>query len=89
MNEEFTALGFDTGKSETPIVPIVVGEDAKTFLFWKRLFECGIYTNPVISPAVAPDRALLRTSYMATHTDADLSFVLETFEKIGKKMDII
>jgi 8-amino-7-oxononanoate synthase len=89
MNEEFTKLGFDTGKSETPIVPIIVGEDAKTFLFWKQLFECGIYTNPVISPAVPPDRALLRTSYMATHTEADLMLVLEAFKKIGKKMGLI
>jgi 8-amino-7-oxononanoate synthase len=89
MNKEFQALGFNTGESETPIIPIIVGDDDKTFLFWKLLFDAGIYTNPVISPAVPPDRALLRTSYMATHTDQDLAIVLETFKKIGKKLCII
>jgi len=89
MIREFQALGFDTGESQTPIVPIIIGDDTKTFLFWRMLFEAGIYTNPVISPAVPPDRALIRTSYMATHTDEDLDRVLETFKKIGKEMGLI
>lgn len=89
MIREFQALGFNTGDSETPIVPIIIGDDIKTFQFWKMLFEAGVYTNPVISPAVPPDKALLRTSYMATHTDNDLDIVLDKFKMIGKKMGLI
>ena len=89
MREEFGALGFNTGESETPIVPLVIGDDAKTFQFWVTLFEAGIYSNPVISPAVPPDRSLLRTSFMATHTDNDLDQVLETVKTIGKQLEII
>ncbi|MCK6619454.1 MAG: aminotransferase class I/II-fold pyridoxal phosphate-dependent enzyme [Calditrichaceae bacterium] len=89
MRREFTALGFDTGDSETPIIPILVRDYDKTFAFWKALFEAGIYTNAVVSPAVPADRSLLRTSYMATHTDKDLDQVLDTFKKIGKQMGII
>ncbi len=89
MRNEFKALGFNTGESETPIVPIVIGDDMKTFQFWRMLFEEGVYTNPVISPAVPPDRSLLRTSFMATHTDNDLDIVLEKFKKVGKQIGII
>jgi 8-amino-7-oxononanoate synthase len=89
MIREFQALGFNTGESETPIVPIIIGEDIKTFLFWKELFNEGIYANPVISPATPPDRALIRTSFMATHQDNDLDIVLEKFKKIGKNMGLI
>ncbi len=89
MRREFQNLGFNTGDSETPIIPIIIGDDIKTFQFWKALFEEGVYTNAVISPAVPPDRALLRTSYMATHTNEDLEQVLEAFAKIGKRMGVI
>lgn len=89
MRREFTALGFDIGDSETPIIPILVRDYDKTFAFWKALFDAGIYTNAVVSPAVPPDRSLLRTSFMATHTDRDLDQVLDTFKKIGKQMGII
>jgi 7-keto-8-aminopelargonate synthetase-like enzyme len=53
------------------------------------MFQAGIFTNAVISPAVPPDRALIRTSYMATHSDQDLDIILETVKKIGKSMNII
>ena len=56
---------------------------------WKLLFENGVFVNPVISPAVAPGRQLLRTSYMATHTDEQLDQVLEIFHKVGKQVGII
>jgi 8-amino-7-oxononanoate synthase len=85
----FKSLGFNTGTSETPVIPVLIGEDIDTFKFWKELFENGIFTNPIISPAVAPGMALLRTSYTATHTDEHLDRVLEVFEKIGKKMGVI
>ena len=89
MRKEFQRLGFDTGPSQTPIIPIIIGDQNTTFLTWRLLFEEGVYTNPVISPAVPADQSLLRTSYMATHTDDQLSFVLEKFEKIGKMLDMI
>lgn len=89
MIREFQSMGFNTGESETPIVPIIIGGDEKTFKFWLNLFQEGVYANPVISPAVPPDRALIRTSYMATHQDNDLDVVLDIFKRIGKKMDLI
>ncbi len=89
MHTEFRRLGFDIGATQTPIVPVMIGEDMDCFAFWKELFENGIFTNPAISPAVPPGQALLRTSYTATHTDKHLDRVLEVFEKIGKKIGII
>ncbi len=89
MRLEFQRLGFNTGPSQTPIIPIMIGDEAATLLTWKLLFEEGVYTNPVVSPGVPPDQCLLRTSYMATHTDEQMSFVLEKFEKIGKMLGMI
>ena len=89
MRQGYHELGFSTGNSETPIVPILIGDDTKTFLFWKALFAAGIYVNPVVPPGVPPNQSLLRTSYMATHTDAQLDRVLETFKTIGKQLDLI
>ncbi|MCD6518559.1 MAG: pyridoxal phosphate-dependent aminotransferase family protein [Anaerolineae bacterium] len=89
MRKGFQEMGFSTGNSQTPIVPILIGDEQKTFLFWKALFEAGIYVNPVVPPAVPPNQSLLRTSYMATHTDAQLDRVLETFEKVGKQLGLI
>ena len=89
MRAGYQSLGFDIGKSETPVVPIIIGDDMKTFLFWKSLFENGVFVNPVISPAVSPGHQLLRTSYMATHTDDQLDRVLEIFGRVGKDLGII
>ncbi len=89
MRKEYERLGFNTGTSETPVIPIIIGDDALTFLTWKLLFENGVFVNPVISPAVAPGRQLLRTSYMATHTDEQLEQVLETFQMVGEKLGLI
>jgi 7-keto-8-aminopelargonate synthetase-like enzyme len=89
MRQEFQKLGYDTGPSQTPIIPIIIGDVEATFLAWRLLFEEGVYTNPVIPPAVPANMCLLRTSYMATHTDEQMSFVLEKFEKIGKMLDLI
>jgi 8-amino-7-oxononanoate synthase len=89
MRKEFHRLGFDTGNSETPIVPIIIGDRNATFLTWRLLMEEGVYTNPVIPPAVPHNQSLLRTSYMATHTDEQMAFVLDKFEKIGKMLDLI
>jgi 8-amino-7-oxononanoate synthase len=89
MREGYKKLGFNTGRSSTPIVPIIIGDDMKTFLTWKTLFENGVFVNPVISPAVSPGNQLLRTSYMATHTDEQLDEVLDIFEKVGKQLGLI
>ena len=89
MHKELKALGFNIGNSQTPIIPIYIGDDIKTFQFWKMLSDEGIFTNPIISPAVPPGSQLIRTSYTATHTDEQLNRVLEVFEKVGKKMGVI
>jgi len=89
MRREFKGMGYDIGKSETPVIPIIIGDDEKTFLFWKTLFNNGVFVNPVVSPAVSQGHQLLRTSYMATHTDAQMDLVLSTFKKVGKDLGII
>ncbi|MDW7754086.1 MAG: pyridoxal phosphate-dependent aminotransferase family protein [Brevefilum sp.] len=89
MRREYQNLGFNTGTSVTPVIPIIIGDDELTFLTWRMLFENGVFVNPVISPAVSPGRQLLRTSYMATHTDEQLNKVLSIFEKVGKQLGLI
>jgi len=89
MKQGYQQLGFNTGVSQTPVIPLLIGDDEKTFNFWKALYEAGIFSNPVISPAVPPGHSLIRTSYMATHTDEELDKVLEICGKVGKKLGII
>jgi 8-amino-7-oxononanoate synthase len=89
MVREFKTLGFDVGTAETPIIPLIIGDNEKTFTFWKVLFDNGVYANPVVSPAVPPDRSIIRTSYMAIHTDEELDQVLEICKKAGKQLGII
>jgi len=89
MKDGFNRLGFDTGRSETPIIPLFIGDMEKAFLMRKMLFDDGIFVNPVVPPAVPPDPALLRPSFMATHTDEHLDYALKTFAKVGKKIGII
>lgn len=89
MRSEFRRLGFNVGASETPIIPIIIGDNTATFRAWRTLYDAGVYANPIISPAVPPELSLLRTSYMATHTDEQLSRVLEAFEKVGRSLGLI
>ena len=89
MHEEYKNLGFDIGVSETPVIPIIVGEDLQTFKFWKELFDQGVFANPIVSPAVPKGKALIRTSYTATHTDKQMDRVLEVFAGVGKKMNVL
>lgn len=89
MQEALKSLGFDTGFSQTPIIPIIVGEQLKTGLMWRALFDKGIFTTPIISPAVPEDRTLIRTSYMATHTEEHLERVLDALRDVGRKRKII
>jgi 8-amino-7-oxononanoate synthase len=87
--EGLEQLGFDTGSSATPIVPIVVGESMRTFLFWKALFDHGVFTNPVIPPAVPEGSSRIRTSVMASHTDAQVDEALEKIQRAGKQVGLI
>lgn len=89
MRREYKNLGFDIGNSETPVIPIIIGDDMLTLKTWKLLIENGVFVNPVLSPATPPGRQLLRTSYMATHTDEQLDQVLSIFEKVGKQLELI
>jgi 8-amino-7-oxononanoate synthase len=82
------ALGFDTVTSETPIIPVVTGSMNQTFLFWRALFDAGVFTNPVLPPAVPENACRLRTSVMATHTREQLDAVLDAFAAVSKKLGV-
>jgi len=83
------SLGYETGDSQTPIIPVIVGENEMTFRFWKGLFDNGVFVNCAVSPAVPPGRSLLRTSVMATHEFSQLDRALDAFEKVGKDLSLI
>jgi 8-amino-7-oxononanoate synthase len=89
MNKELTAMGYHTGNTETPIIPVFIHDLEKTFMLWKFLRDYGIFTNPVIAPAVPPEDSLIRTSFTATHTDNDLDFILEGFKQGGKALGLL
>lgn len=89
MKREFEAMGYNTGATETPIIPLIIGDDERAFMLWKLTRDDGIFTNPVIYPAVAKGSALIRTSYSATHTEEELDTVLQSFRKNGKALGII
>lgn len=89
MITAFKQMGYDTGVAETPIIPLVIGEMEQTFLMWKTLYDDGVFVNPVVPPATTPGRCLIRTSYMATHTDDMLDRALGAIEKAGRKLGVI
>lgn len=82
-------LGFDTGESTTPIIPVVVGDDLTARALWRNLFDRGIFTTPIMTPAVPENRALIRVSCMATLSDEQVQRVLDAFEAAGKEMGLI
>ncbi len=89
MQKEFTDMGYDIGTSCTPIIPLHVGELMTAFKMWRMLADDGVFINPVIPPAVPEHDCLIRTSFMATHTDEQLNIALEKFKKVGKKLGVI
>jgi 8-amino-7-oxononanoate synthase len=89
MRTGFQQLGFNTLNSTTAVIPILIGDTMRTIMTWRLLFDAGVFVNPVISPGVPEGMELLRTSYMATHTDEQLNRVLGTFEQVGKEMGLI
>ncbi len=82
-------LGFNTGKSETPITPVIVGEGARAMKFSTRLFEEGVFAQAIVYPTVAVDKCRVRTIVTALHTNDELSRALEIFERVGKELAII
>jgi 8-amino-7-oxononanoate synthase len=89
MKDGFQSMGYETGPTESPIIPVIIGRDELTFMMWRLLKEEGIFANPIIYPAVPQGEALIRTSYSATHSEEELDTVLECFERSGKKLGII
>ncbi len=89
MRKEIKLMGYDIGASETPIIPIVVGDIPIVLKINKMLEDEGVFVNPVVPPAVQPNRCLIRLSFMATHTDDDLNFALEKLRKVGKALKLI
>jgi len=89
MKRSLDQLGFETGESASPVIPMVVGDDMTAFLMTQRLQEEGIFVNPVISPAVPEGRAMIRTSYMATHEQQHLDRALDALRKVGREFDLI
>jgi 7-keto-8-aminopelargonate synthetase-like enzyme len=89
MQHAFLAMGYAVEESSSAIIPIPVGEDLDTFRFWKKLHMDGLFTNPVVSPAVPKGEGLIRTSYMATHTDEELDRVIEIFARLGQEAGLV
>ena len=82
------ALGLDLGTSCSQIVPIIIGEDMRLAMFWRKLFDAGLFTNPAVAPAVDPGRALLRTSCIATHTTEHVDRALDIVATIGERLHV-
>ena len=89
LQEGLDSLGFDTGTTTTPIIPIMVGPLVQTFRFWRALLDNGVFTNPVIPPAVPEGTSRIRISLMASHTDALIDEALEKIKKAGEQVGLI
>jgi len=87
--EGLRSMGFDTGESQTPIVPVNVGDEYATLTCWKELLQAGVYTNPSVYPAVNMKEAIIRSSCMATHTQEHIERALEAFRTVGRKRGLI
>jgi 8-amino-7-oxononanoate synthase len=89
MSRELVRMGFNTLNSQTPIIPLLIGDDYQAFSFAQKLYERGVFATPVVKPAVPEGCALIRTSYMATHTDEDLDYALDTLCTLGKEFGLL
>ncbi len=89
MSKGLKSLGFNTLNSQTPIIPLLIGDDGAAFAMSQKLCEEGVFVTPVVRPAVPEGCALIRTSYMATHTQDDLDYALEHLEKVGKTFGVL
>lgn len=86
LMKRFKEMGLNTGETQTPIIPVIIGDNEKTFMLWRMLYDHGLFTNPVVSPAVPPKRAMLRVVATATHTREQLDRALNIFETCVKKV---
>ncbi len=89
VRTELKGLGFNVVEGRTAIVPVIVGDDGLAFQMWRRLYDSGVFVNVFISPGVPQGRQMMRTSYMSSHEDQHLDFIIATFKKIGKELNII
>ena len=89
MSKGLVEMGYNTLNSQTPVIPLLIGDDFMAFSFTQKLYEHGVFATPVVRPAVPEGCALIRTSYMASHTDQDLDYVLGVLNDLGKAYEII
>ncbi|MFC2130146.1 aminotransferase class I/II-fold pyridoxal phosphate-dependent enzyme [Bacteroidota bacterium] len=89
MQKGFKEIGFNINESETGIVPVIVGDTELALLFWRKLYDNGVFVNAFIPPGVPPHMSMMRTSYMATHEQKHLDRILEEFEKVGKELNLV
>jgi len=89
VRSELKGYGFNVLDGRTAIVPVIVGNDPLAFQMWKRLYEEGVFVNVFISPGVPQGRQMMRTSYMSTHEEKHLDFIVEKFVKVGKELGLI
>lgn len=89
MNTELSRMGYNTLNSRTPVVPVLIGDDYNAFAFAQRLYERGVFATPVVRPAVPEGCALIRTSYMASHTTQELDYALEVMQDLGREFGIL
>lgn len=89
FKERLGKLGFDTGESETPITPVIIGDEAKTMAFSKKLLENGVYVSAIVFPTVPKGTGRVRCMISAGHNEEQLSKAVDVFEKVGKEMGII
>jgi 8-amino-7-oxononanoate synthase len=89
LKDGLRKLGFNTGDTQTPIVPVIIGSMENCFKMWRATFDAGIFTTPVVPPAVPPNRCLIRTTLMSTHTDEQIDTIINIFGAAGKVLGII
>ena len=89
MRKGFADMGFRIIEGKTAIVPVIIGDDMRTFVAWRKLFDAGVFVNAFVVPGVPSGLQMLRTSYMATHEDHHLARILEVFGDVGKQLGII
>ncbi len=81
--------GFTLIEGRTGIVPVIVGDDGLAFQMWRKLYDAGVFVNVFISPGVPQGRQMMRTSYMATHEEEHLDFIIDTFKKVGSELGLV
>ncbi|WP_158852491.1 aminotransferase class I/II-fold pyridoxal phosphate-dependent enzyme [Saccharothrix deserti] len=89
LHNGLRALGFDTGRSTTHVVPVLIGDETLCLRFWTALLDAGVFTNAFVTPALPADKTMIRASVLATHTDTQLDQALEAFARVGRELGVI